>query len=255
MKARGYSLVACQSALHGRNLLFSALHRPWWNTRPESNWRKHQACIHWIRHRRFPSEPNRKPNRGRINLRCCSCLASTQWLYSQIKMNRAFVASFDWHAQDKLGIATICGRQTLMNHLVYTEFDTKYVAWKCQFIYIRTWLYYSNRLFISSDGTRYEWRRSYQEPTAYDVNSVPLAMFSISDVTEKAFLDTWYTNCQVSMRTRGNAWSAILIYFCGSIFNQKHLSWPCLCLPTILLRQRPITTRSFACAVRESLVR
>jgi hypothetical protein len=41
-------------------------------------------------------------------------------------MNRTFVATFDWHVGDKLGLATIAGRQMLMSHLVY-NLNTKYV--------------------------------------------------------------------------------------------------------------------------------
>ncbi|KIM80798.1 hypothetical protein PILCRDRAFT_9233 [Piloderma croceum F 1598] len=74
---------------------------------------------------------------------------------TEIKMNRTFVATFDWHVGDKLGLATIAGRQMLMSHLVYN-------------------LNTNNRMFVSADGTRYEWRRLYPEdPTAYDLYMVP----------------------------------------------------------------------------------
>lgn len=46
----------------------------------------------------------------------------------QIKMNRSLVASFDWHIGDKLGLATICGRQMLMSHLAYNT-DTGWVLY------------------------------------------------------------------------------------------------------------------------------
>lgn len=45
----------------------------------------------------------------------------------QIKMNTQMVAHFDWHVNDKLGIATILGRQILMSHLCYNG-DTKWVC-------------------------------------------------------------------------------------------------------------------------------
>lgn len=35
-------------------------------------------------------------------------------------MNMTFVASFDWHVNDKLGLASIYGRQMLMSNLVYS---------------------------------------------------------------------------------------------------------------------------------------
>jgi hypothetical protein len=42
-------------------------------------------------------------------------------------MNRTFVATFDWHVGDKLGLASIGGRQMLMSHLVY-NLNTKWVV-------------------------------------------------------------------------------------------------------------------------------
>jgi len=74
---------------------------------------------------------------------------------TEIKMNRTFVATFDWHIGDNLGLASIGGRQMLMSHLVYN-------------------LNTNNRMFVSADGTRYEWRRLYPEdPTAYDLYLIP----------------------------------------------------------------------------------
>jgi hypothetical protein len=93
-------------------------------------------------------------------------------------MNRTFVATFDWHVGDKLGLATIAGRQMLMSHLVY-NLNTKYVVSMVSFL-IFTSLYSSNRMFVSADGTRYEWRRLYPEdPTAYDVTVSPVCSLQL----------------------------------------------------------------------------
>lgn len=52
----------------------------------------------------------------------------------QIKMNTQLVAYFDWHVNDKLGLATILGRQILMSHLCYNG-DTKQVGLSKNFEY------------------------------------------------------------------------------------------------------------------------
>jgi len=71
---------------------------------------------------------------------------------TEIKMNRSLVATFDWHVGDKLGLAMICARQMLMSNLAY-DTDT------------------NRRMFVSEDGTRYEWRRLYKD--AYDLYLTP----------------------------------------------------------------------------------
>jgi hypothetical protein len=80
-------------------------------------------------------------------------------------------------------------------------------------------IYFSNRMFVSADGRRYEWRRSYPEdPTAYDVQLYrpDVVAADLTDYILKALSDTPHTHCQISAGIRANTRSAIwfMVYEC-----------------------------------------
>lgn len=55
--------------------------------------------------------------------------------------------------------------------------------------------YFSNRMFVTEDGTRYEWRRLYPEdPTAYDVEFPSYVLVTFADILAAIF-GAPYTHC------------------------------------------------------------
>lgn len=75
----------------------------------------------------------------------------------------------------------------LMSHLVYNLNTQWVVSGLCVYLVLRL-VFLSNRMFVSSDGTRYEWRRLYPEdPTAYDVDVSPRLLIAVFLIISPSF--------------------------------------------------------------------
>ncbi|KZP20774.1 hypothetical protein FIBSPDRAFT_528926 [Athelia psychrophila] len=80
---------------------------------------------------------------------------------TEIIMNRMPVATLNWHTRDRLGLVNITLEpriQATMSNMAIHVPET------------------NGRMFTSADGVCYEWRRSPEDPRAYDLFLMPDAL-------------------------------------------------------------------------------